>query len=129
MILLNKSLDTQNVVLTLSELTTVANPVYLLVLTNDFTKVISRFILATNLSLDLNRYDLFQLTTASISSLEQGNYTYSVYQSTTASYDESSLGGAIEQGKARVIDPSILVQPIIYNSVPTEYITYDSNND
>lgn len=129
MILLNKSISKQNIVLTLSELTTIVNPVYLLVLTNDFTKVISRFILSQNLSNDLSRYDLFQLDTASISSLEQGVYTYSVYQSTIPTEDENSLGGSIEDGKAKVIDPSILVQPIIYNSVPTEYVTYNSDND
>ena len=129
MILLNKSVEKQNIVRTLSELNTIVNPVYLLVLTNDFTKVISRFTLNHNLSNDLSRYDLFQLSTSSISSLEQGLYTYSVYQSAIPTDDESLLGSSIEDGKAKVIDPSTLAKPIIYNSVPTEYVTYNSDND
>jgi len=126
MILIDKSKSVQDIVLTLSELTTINFPVYLLVLTNYFTKVVSRFILDTNISLNTNRYDHFQLPTSGLTSLEQGSYTYSVYQSATVSYDESTLGNAIENGKAKVIDPGTLVQPTIYNSEPTEYITYNN---
>lgn len=128
MILLNKSLDTQDIFLTLTELTTIVNPVYLLVLSNDFTKTVTRFVLQNNLSDDLNRYDHYQLATALISSLEQGLYTYRVYQSVTATNDETLLGNAIECGKAKVIDPGAIVQPIIYESVPTEFVTYNSND-
>lgn len=129
MILLNKSINEQDIILTLTELTTISDAVYLLVLTNDFTKVISRFILSQNVSLNTNRYDHYKIETSDISALEQGLYTYSVYQSAVITYDETSLGKPIESGKAKVIDPSMLVQPAIYNSEPTEYVTYNSNND
>jgi len=129
MILLNKSTSTQDIVLTLSELTTIPDAVYLLVLTSDFTQVVSRFILSGNTSLDTDRYDLFKLDTSLITSLEQGLYTYAAYQSPVFTYDETTLGKPIEYGKAKVIDPATVVQPIIYNSVPTEYVTYNSDND
>ncbi|WP_428329049.1 hypothetical protein [Mucilaginibacter sp.] len=127
MILIDKSKQVQNLVLTLTELTTIVSPVYLLVLSNDFTKVVSRFVLSNNQSLDLNRYDLFQLSANTINTLEQGSYTYSVYQSAIETTDETSLGNAIENGKAKVI--GTVTQPIIYNSDPTEYVTYNPNND
>ena len=127
MILFNKGIDKQDVVLTLSELTTIVNPVYLLLITSDFTKTVTRLHLATNLSKNLNRYDYFQIDTSLIGSLEPGLYTYAVYQSATATNDESTLGNPIESGKATVIAPGAVMQPIIYDSAPTEYVTF--NND
>jgi len=129
MILIDKSLQVQKLVLTLTELTTIVNPVYLLVLANDFTKISSRFVLGTNLSQDLLRYDLFTLIQPQISPLEPGNYTYSVYQSSVSVTEETGLGSPIESGKARITNSSDKVQPITYNSVPTEYLTYNSTND
>lgn len=129
MILIDKSLQHQNLVMTLTELTTIVNPFYLLVLTNDFTKVSTKFVLGLNLSKDLLRYDLFTLNQAQISPLEPGNYTYSVYQSSITPSDESGLGSPIESGKALIILSSDKAEPITYNSAPTEYLTYNSTND
>ena len=130
MILINKDLQVQDLVLTLTELTTISTPVYLLVLTNDFDQVVTRIILSQNFSPNRNRYDLFGLQKSQVSGLTTGLYTYQVFQSSEINYDESVLGKPIESGKAKVIAPAELVQPIIYQSDDkSDYITYKSAND
>ena len=130
MILLNKNIQVQDLVLTLTELTTIENPVYLLVLTNDFNRKKSYLILEANTSTNTQRYDRFLFDANSLADLDTGLYTYAVYESDVAVYDESGLGNPIETGKAKVIAPDEMVQPIIYNSEDdSEYYTYKSLND
>lgn len=124
MILIDYEKNVQDLVLTLSELTTISNPVYLLVLTNIFTKTTTRYILQNNLSPSIERYDRFQLATSGFTGLEVGLYDYHVYQSSTINYDEAQLGNWIETGKAQVIKNSEALQPITYQPTQVEYITY-----
>jgi len=124
MILINYDKSVQDLTLTLSELTTISNPVYLLVLTNLFTKTKTRYILQNNLSTSIQRYDRFQLPTSGFTGLEVGLYNYYVYQSATVNYDETQLGNWIETGKAQVIHNSQVLQPITYQPTSVEYITY-----
>ncbi|MES2265593.1 MAG: hypothetical protein V4520_02455 [Bacteroidota bacterium] len=130
MILLNKSLLVQDIILTLSENTSLQNPVYLLVLTNDFNKRVYRFLLENNISAYKGRYDHFAIDTSSIRELDSGSYSYAVYESASAIDDESLLGNAIERGNAKVIAPAEIIEPIIYKSdEDLTYYTYNSIND
>jgi len=124
MILINYGKDVQDLVLTLTELTTISDPVYLLVLTNIFTKTKTRYILQDNLSPNLERYDRFQLPTSEFDNLETGLYIYHIYQSDSINYDETQLGDWIEQGKAQVIRNSEALQPITFQPSEVEYLTY-----
>ncbi|MFX9552269.1 hypothetical protein ABTO49_22080, partial [Acinetobacter baumannii] len=73
------------------------------------------FSLTDNLSANTNRYDLYNLDTSLFSDLEVGNYTYTVLEGEVI----------IETGKAKIIQPGAVVQPIIYQPESTsQYITY-----
>lgn len=130
MLLINKSNPTTDLILTLTELTTIVNPVYLLVLTSDFNRTKSRFVLPQNISSNLLRYDHFKVDTSIFNDLDTGLYTYTVYQSATETTDETVLGNPVETGKAKIIVPANTVQPIIYQSEDTsDFYTYKSIND
>lgn len=124
MILINKDNSVQDLVLTLTELTTIVDPVYLLVLRNEFTGNSTRYILQNNISPNLNRYDHFQLDTSLFNDLETGDYSYSIYQSDSINYDETTLGNYVETGRAKVTAPDELATAIIYNSAVADTITY-----
>lgn len=124
MILINKDNSTQDLVLTLTELTTIADAVYLLVLKNEFTDNLTRYILQDNVSANLNRYDHFQVDTSLFNDLDTGDYSYTIYQSDSINYDETTLGNYVETGKAKVTAPDEVVSAIIYNSATAETITY-----
>ncbi|QEC78772.1 hypothetical protein [Mucilaginibacter ginsenosidivorax] len=130
MLLINRSNPKTDLIFTLTELTTIVTPVYLLVLTSDFNRTKSRFILPLNISSNLNRYDHFKVDTSTLNDLDTGLYTYAVYQSSISTTDESVLGNPVETGKAKIIAPAVLVQPIIYESEDTsDFYTYKSIND
>lgn len=130
MLLINKSNPKTNLIFTLNELTSIVSPVYLLVLTSDFNRTKYRFILPLNISSNLNRYDHFKVDTSIFNDLDSGLYTYAVYQSTISTADETVLGNPVETGKAKIIAPAVLVQPIIYKSDDTsDFYTYKSIND
>lgn len=130
MLLINKSNLQTDLIFTLTELTTIVNPVYLLVLTSDFNRNKYRFILPQNISSNLFRYDHFKVNNSIFTDLDSGLYTYAIYQSAIESFDETVLGKSIESGKAKVIAPEALVQPIIYKSDDnSDYYTYKSIND
>jgi hypothetical protein len=130
MLLINKSNPKTDLILTLTELTTIVDPVYLLVLTSDFNRTKSRFILPLNISSNLSRYDHFKTDTSIFNGLDTGLYTYAVYQSAMSTTDETVLGNPVESGKAKVIALAIVVQPIIYQSEDTsDFYTYKSIND
>ena len=124
MILINKDNSVQDLVLTLTELTTIVNPVYLLVLRNEYTNNSTRYILQNNISPNLNRYDYFQLDTSLFNDLETGDYSYAIYQSDSINYDETTLGDYVETGKAKVTATNVLATAITYNSAIAETITY-----
>jgi hypothetical protein len=124
MILINKDNSVQDLVLTLTELTTIINPVYLLVLRNEFTNNSTRYILQNNISPNLNRYDNFQLDTSLFNDLETGDYGYTIYQSDSINYDETTLGNYVETGKAKVTATNEQAIAITYNSAIAETITY-----
>jgi len=124
MILINKDNSKQNLVLTLAELTTIANPVYLLVLKSDFNGNSYRFILQNNLSSSTIRYDYFQLDTSLFTNLDTGIYSYKVYQSGSIAYDETTLGNSIESGKAEVFASGTTQQAIIYTAPKADSVTY-----
>jgi hypothetical protein len=106
MLVIDKSKAVQNLILTLSELTTIDNARYLLVLKNDAVRTLNKIILPDNTSLSTDRYDLFSLATPVFNEITTGYYTYSIYQQSplTSISDETLLGDFIEQGKLLIKD-------------------------
>ena len=78
MILIDRSKEIQTIVLTLSELTDVETPVYILNLKGDGKRDEFNIELPENLSTFKERFDLFQLDTDVFDSLSGGIYTYSI---------------------------------------------------
>lgn len=99
-------------ILTLTERVTLAAPYFLVRVESRRTKVVKRFILASNLSSDTDRYDKFTLTestneilTSGTVSLTGGDWWYKVYEQTSASnLDENNATTLLEDGIFRVID-------------------------
>jgi hypothetical protein len=119
MIIIDKSKEVQNIILTLSELTTIVDVKYLVVLKSDATREIFKFILPINVSPATSRYDLFKVDTAVFLNMPTGYFSYRIYQTEIDStIDESLLGEFIECGK-------LLIQSLKINTpVADKYIIY-----
>lgn len=111
MIQINK-LTTNNIILTLAEKTTLANPTYLFEVTNDTSDVQLCFI-CTDISSNKERYNEFNI----IDSLTEyplvgqvnfpliGFYKYNIYeQSSTSNLDPLLATNLVENGKLQVIN-------------------------
>lgn len=100
------------IVLTLTEVTTVTNPSYLFVFTNEFDTNTTTQILftATDTSLYPERYNLFSLVEPTDLSLVIGQYTYQIYEKsgpfTTPLSIAQTTGVVIEEGRMVVSGPA-----------------------
>ena len=98
------------IVLTLTEVTTVPTPHYLFAFTNEFNTVSSTKLFTTaDTSLWPERYNLFVLDEPVDIILNQGQFTYQIYQSSTP-YTlpltiAQSTGVVIEEGRMVVSGP------------------------
>lgn len=95
MILIDKSKSVQSIILTLSELTTVASPQYVLEILCDSTREVNRIYLPVNSSVSTSRFDLFNVDTNVFSAIQPGYYSYSIFQNDTDTT-------AIETGKLKI---------------------------
>ncbi|MES2062729.1 MAG: hypothetical protein V4456_12465 [Bacteroidota bacterium] len=116
MILIDREKQKQELVITLTEKTTVSEPEYLLHLTNDadrseFNINLNDAFVSTN-----SRYDHYSLDTSNFSEMPDGYYTYLVYQDGVNSQ-------AIEVGKLLIKGSTELVQ-IITPIRTEEYLIY-----
>lgn len=92
------------IVLTLSEVTTVATPHYLFAFTNEMNTTSSvQLFTATDTSIYPERYNSFTLDEPTDIILLQGQFTYQIYQSSTAYVlpltIAQSTGVVIEEGR------------------------------
>jgi len=83
MILIDKSKSVQSIILTLSELTTVASPQYVLEILNDADRDSNRIYLPVISSASTSRFDLFNIDTNVFSAFNPGYYSYAIYQNDT----------------------------------------------
>ncbi len=98
------------IVLTLSEVTTVANPHYLFVFTNEMnTTSTAQLFTAPDTSAYPERYNLFSLDEPTDISLIQGQFTYEIYESNNPFVLPLSIaqttGVVIEEGRMVVSGP------------------------
>ena len=124
MIVIDKSKSSQNIILTLTELTSIENAKYLLVIKNDAVRTVSNIFLGNNLSTATERFDLFKLTQPAYNQLVSGYYTYSIYQQAQDSEitDVTLLGASIEDGKLLV--KSLEVTEVVAPADNNDYIIY-----
>lgn len=109
MILINKN-SSNEVVLTLSEKTSIVNPTYLFEFINDATKETKLFISA-DYSNNKERFNIFNIIETSTEvpltgrvSLTVGNWKYNIYQQTsTTNLVVANSGGLVENGRVDVV--------------------------
>ena len=109
MILINKN-SSNEVVLTLSEKTSIVNPTYLFEFINDATKETKLFISA-DYSNNKERFNIFNIIETSTEvpltgrvSLTVGNWKYNIYQQTsTSNLVVANSGGLVENGRVDVV--------------------------
>jgi len=126
MITINKG-QANEVVLTLNEKLTISNASFVFVFTNDITGASVTFT-ADDTSTAIERYNQFTITESSsqdvyngtITLVNQGNWTYKVYETPTASpIDLSDLGAELESGKVNVIGTA----SVTHNQFDSNYTT------
>lgn len=102
--------STNNIVLTLSEVTTVSTPHYLFVFTNEMnTTSTPQLFTASDTSSYPDRYNLFSLDEPTDITLIKGQYKYEIYESSTPYVQPLSInqttGTVIEEGRMVVSGP------------------------
>ena len=126
MITINKG-QANEVVLTLNEKLTISNASFVFVFTNDITGASVTFT-ADDTSTAIERYNQFTITenavqdvyNGTISLVNQGFWTYKVYETPTVSpIDLDDLGAELESGKVNVIGTS----SVTYNQFDNNYVT------
>jgi ABC-type molybdate transport system substrate-binding protein len=91
----------KNVVLTLSEFTTLTNAYYLFVFEHVTTKQLIKFILpmSADLSTHQFRYNEFLIAASNFTSAPVGKYHYHIYQQASSSNTNTTGLTLVEQGK------------------------------
>jgi hypothetical protein len=88
--------------LTLSEKTTIANPIYLFSLTHRLTNTAYNFIL-TDTSAYVERYNEFAITEGTTVTLDAGEYQYKIYaQTSSVNVDPALSNELVEEGIVKV---------------------------
>lgn len=118
--------QTKDVIVTLTELTTLANAFYLFVFTHETTKAVINVI--KNSSSDLSqfkyRYNKFTFASGLFANASIGKYTYSVFEQLSSSNTNITGLNLIESGK---MDLNASATPTdVFNeySTPTTFSTY-----
>ena len=111
MIYINKD-EVNNIVLTLSEVSTLTNPFYLFVFQNEMNPESDPILFTTtDISAYPERYNQFLLDEQVDVELVKGQYSYYVYESITAPTEiEDTTGDVIEEGR-------MVVSGAIVNSI------------
>lgn len=122
MLLITKA-STNTLLLTLTEKCTITNPYFLFVFWSDVTKQELSFILADT-SIYKYRYNKFTFVEPTTQELEEGYWNYEVYeQSSSTNTDKAQATGLVEQGKLKVVDLTLPIDPSTYEVTqnPTVY--------
>ena len=117
------------VYLTLKELTTLANPNYLFVFTNDTTYKQVKFICSYTVEAEYTVFDIEETNTPSV--LEgkitlnpSGFWTYEVYeQSSTTNLNPALATGKVESGKVQVLGDTYAVSRYTNTTTTNEVYT------
>lgn len=118
--------QSKDVIVTLTELTTLANVYYLFVFTHETTKAVINVIKAgsSDLSSYKYRYNKFTFAAGLFSNALIGKYTYSVFEQLSSSNTNTTGLNLIETGK---MDLNVSATPTdVFNeySEPTTFSTY-----
>lgn len=125
-----KKVSGNEVVLTLSEKTSITNPTYLFEFINDATKVTKTFI-ANDYSNNKERFNIFDIIETSTEdllngrvSLEIGSYKYNIYEQTSSTnLIVANAHALVENGKVDVIGTKSVL-----NEFTSEQKTYTEFN-
>lgn len=129
MILINKN-STNNIILSLSEKTTLTNAVYLFEVINDQTQVSKCFIaddISTNKE-SFNEFDLIENSTEDLLNgtfelIETGFYKFNIYeQSSTTNLDPTLATNLIEKGKLLCVGTETTTPE--FTGTQTDYTVY-----
>jgi len=118
--------QSKDVIVTLTELTTIANAYYLFVFTHETTKEVINVIKNSNsdLSQFKYRYNKFTFASGLFANASIGKYTYSVFEQLSSSNTNITGLNLIESGK---MDLNVSATPVdVFNeySAPTTFRTY-----
>lgn len=118
--------QSKDVIVTLTELTTLVNAYYLFVFTHETTKAVINVIkpFNTDLSLFKYRYNKFTFASGLFTNALIGKYTYSVFEQISSSNTNITGLTLIESGK---MDLNTAAQPVVIfdeYSEPTTFSTY-----
>ena len=126
--LLIKTGQTNTMVVTVSQNSTISNPQWLFSFTHIFSKDNVTFI-PTDISTHKNRYDEFEFVEGSgggqVNFPFIGLYLYGIYQNSPAQYgnlNPSLSSGIIESGQALILYPT-------GNTIDNSYTSFISNNE
>jgi len=112
MLQINKA-ESKSWYLTLSEKTTIANPIYLFSLTHRLTNTAYNFIL-TDISAYVERYNEFPITEGTTVTLDTGEYQYEIYaQSSPSNLDPALANELVEIG---LLKCQLVEQPEVFYS-------------
>lgn len=118
--------QSKDVIVTLTELTTLVDGYYLFVFTHETTKAVINVIKAFNsdLSLFKYRYNKFTFASALFTNASIGKYTYSVYEQISSTNTNTTGLNLIESGKMDLNEASQPVNVFDEYSAPTTFSTY-----
>jgi hypothetical protein len=129
MLQINKA-ESKSWYLTLSEKTTIANPIYLFSLTHRLTNTAYNFIL-TDTSAYVERYNKFPITEGTTVTLDAGEYEYKIYaQTSPTNVDPALANELVEEGIVKVdfdvsrTQYSVTLNEKIYEIEAPETIAY-----
>lgn len=121
MLILDKQLDNNEIIVTVTESVTAANPSFTMQLYSSFSKKECRIELGLNTSQYPERYDLFPINKSAFGQLETGFYAYKIFE-------VNDLQKVLEQGYLKIKDVSVnpTIKPV-ENINDTGFIVYQEN--
>jgi hypothetical protein len=116
----------KNVIITLTEKTTLVNGYYLFVFTHETTKATISFVksFASDLSLYKYRFNEYLFDASLFNTATIGKYTYEVYEQTSPTNTNITGLNQVETGKMDLNVSTIPVDMFNEYSAPTTFTTY-----
>jgi hypothetical protein len=110
--------STNNVVLTLSEKTTLTDAYYLFEFTSDETKD-TRYIIPTDISPNKIRYNEFEIIEPNDVSLTVGTWKYRIYEQVSSTNTDTNGLNEVECGRVDVIGSTTSVPSVTFTKTKT----------
>ncbi|WP_121811009.1 hypothetical protein [Mucilaginibacter kameinonensis] len=118
MLVIDKSNPVQRIILTLTEITGIADAEYIVKLKHDATRFEYTFSLPVNVSPAPERFDLFLVTTSVFDDMPTGYYIYLVFT------NSPTPGHSFKSGKLLIKDLEVTEYVTPPNTDTNEYIIY-----